>query len=106
MPIHTNSEEMQTGGSQLFMLTTICIDPDHGCRVVRVPDLMYRNKEGDMVVHPVMQGPGQDWTWINHEAKVARQNVMDGIMDPAYADAHGRTMLQLLSQTSMFSMPS
>ena len=30
---------------------------------------------------------------------------MDGIMDPAYGDAHGRTKLPLLAQTSLFSMP-
>ena len=82
MLIHTNSEEMELGGPQLFMLTTCCIDPDHGCRVFRVPELMGMNSEGVMVVHPVMQGPGQNWTWINQEAKLARQNLMERIMDP------------------------
>ena len=96
---------MQAGGPQLFMLTTICIDPDHGCRVFRVPDLMGMDSEGVMVVHPVMAGPGQNWTWLNQEAKLARQNLMERIMDPAYGDGHGRTMLQLLAQTSVFSMP-
>ena len=99
MLIHTNSEELELGGQQLFMLTTCCIDPDHGCRVFRVPDL------SDDVVHPVMAGPGQNWTWMNQEAKLARQNLMERIMDPAYGDGHGRTMLQLLAQTSVFSMP-
>ena len=92
-------------GPQMFMHTTICTDPEHGCKTFRVPPLMDLAEDGTMQPHELMTGPGQSWTWMNDQCMLARSNLMDALMDPRYRNAHGMTLLQQVAASSCFDMP-